>query len=155
MARHIGCFFHYTQSIHRKIQSLELSSIYKDDESIRCICHQLMALTLLPRDQVEQGLEYLANNHPESIHDLFVYFEDYSVDNVPINLWNVSQFKVRTNNNAEGKTIFYRVHNTRDLLIQDGTIDLLTVSTKNIAIFGISFKHYKKKKYASISMFNM
>ena len=104
MAHHVGCFFHYTQSIHRKIQSLGLSSIYKDDESIRCICHQLMTLALLPRDQVEQGFDYLANNHHESIHDLFVYFEDYWIDHVPIDLWNVSQLKVRTNNNTEGKT---------------------------------------------------
>ena len=104
MAHHVGCFFHYTQSIHRKIQSLGRSSIYKDDESIRCICHQLMTLALLPRDQVEQGFDYLANNHHESIHDLFVYFEDYWIDHVPIDLWNVSQLKVRTNNNTEGKT---------------------------------------------------
>ena len=64
-----------------------------------------MARALPPRDQVEQGFDYLANNHPESIHDLFVYFDDYWIDNVPIDLWNVSQLKVRTHNNAEGKTL--------------------------------------------------
>ena len=105
MARHIGCFFHYAQTIHRKIQSLGLSSIYKDDESILCIYHQLMAVALLPLDQAEQGFDYRTNNHLESIHDLFVYFEDYWIDSVPIDLWNVSQFKVRTNNNAEGKPL--------------------------------------------------
>ena len=100
MTRNVGCFFHYTQSIHRKIQSLRLSSIYKDDDSVRSVCHQLIALALLPRNQVEQGFEYLA----KSLNDLFVYFEDYWIDNVPIDLWNVCELKVRTNNNSEGRT---------------------------------------------------
>ena len=107
MARNIGCFFHYTQSIHRKIQSLGLSSIYKDDDLVRSVCHQLMALALLPRNQVEQGFEYLANNRPQSLNDLFVYFEDYWIDNVPIDLWNVCELKVRTNNNSEGRTSYF------------------------------------------------
>ena len=62
-----------------------------------------MALALLPRGQVEQSFDYLANNHPELINDLFVHFEDYWIDNVPIDFWNVSELKIRTNNNAEGK----------------------------------------------------
>ena len=107
MARNIGCFFHYTQSIHRKIQSLGLSSIYKDDDLVRSVCHQLMALALLPRNQVEQGFEYLANNRPQSLNDLFVYFEDYWIANVPIDLWNVCELKVRTNNNSEGRTSYF------------------------------------------------
>ncbi|CAF4485167.1 unnamed protein product, partial [Rotaria sp. Silwood2] len=35
MSRHIGWFFHYTQSIHRRIQSLGLSTLYNNDPEVR------------------------------------------------------------------------------------------------------------------------
>jgi hypothetical protein len=67
MARHIGCYFHYTQSIHRKIQTLGLSTVYKDDERARSICHKLMALALLPLNKVESAFQSLAEDHPDSL----------------------------------------------------------------------------------------
>ncbi|CAF3028998.1 unnamed protein product [Rotaria sp. Silwood2] len=103
MSRHIGCFFHYTQSIHRQIQSLGLSTLYNNDPEVRSVCQQLMALALLPRNKVESAFEHLANNHPSSINDLFNYFKDFWIEKVPIDLWNVHDLKVTTNNNAEGK----------------------------------------------------
>ena len=102
MGRHVGCFFHYTQSIHRKIQKLGLSTIYKDDEKARSICQQLMALALLPLDKVELAFQSLAANHPESLDDLFEYFETFWMETTSIDLWNVFELKTRTNNNAEG-----------------------------------------------------
>ncbi|CAF3200244.1 unnamed protein product [Rotaria sp. Silwood2] len=52
-AVHSGCFFHYTQAIYRRIQTLELTIIYVQNGEIRTCCRKLMALALLPIDQIE------------------------------------------------------------------------------------------------------
>lgn len=118
MARHIGCFFHYTQSIHRKIQKLGLSTIYRDDGKVRSICQQLMALALLPLDKVESAFESLAANHPQSLDDLFEYFESFWMETTPIDLWNVFELKTRTNNNAEGKRSLFLPYGTQTLFFR-------------------------------------
>ncbi|CAF1484895.1 unnamed protein product [Adineta ricciae] len=103
MSRHVGCFFHFTQSVHRKIQQLGLSVEYKNNEETRSLCQQLMALGLLPRDKVLPAFEHLTEAQPESLEDLFDYFEDFWMETTLIELWNVSDLKIRTNNNAEDK----------------------------------------------------
>ncbi|CAF4431060.1 unnamed protein product, partial [Rotaria sp. Silwood2] len=105
MSRHIGWFFHYTQSVHRRIQSLGLSTLYNNDPEVRSVCQQLMALALLTRSKVEPAFEHLANNHPLSINDLFNYFEEFRIEKVSINLWSVHDLKVRTNNNADAQQV--------------------------------------------------
>ena len=62
-----------------------------------------MALALLPRDKVETAFKHLADNHPQSINDLFDYVEDFWMEKMPIDSWNVFDLKIRTNNNAGGK----------------------------------------------------
>ena len=99
----MGCFFHFTQSLHRKIQQLGLSVEYKNNEETRSLCQQLMALGLLPRDKMLPAFEYLSKNHLESLEDLFEYFDDFWMETALIDLWNVADLKIRTNNNAEGK----------------------------------------------------
>jgi hypothetical protein len=63
-----------------------------------------MALALLPPGQIKLAFKSLVNDHPDSLEDLFDYFESYWIETVPITLWNVSKLKIRTNNNAEGET---------------------------------------------------
>lgn len=153
MSRHIGCYFHYTQSIHRKIQTLGLSTIYRANEEARFICQQLMVLALLPVNKVEPAFQSLADNHPESLDELFEYFESFWMETTSIDLWNVFDLKIRTNNNAEGKTLsFTCIHHTRRSFTQVGTTDSLIPLTKNIPTSGISFVYFKKKKFTSINM---
>ncbi|CAF4419126.1 unnamed protein product, partial [Rotaria magnacalcarata] len=45
-AIHSGCFFHFTQAIYRRIQSLGLITSYSQDSDIRICCRKLMALAL-------------------------------------------------------------------------------------------------------------
>jgi hypothetical protein len=61
-----------------------------------------------------------------------VYFETFWMETISIGLWNVFDLKTRTNNNAEGKTLFPSSlpHHTRRSFTQVGTIDSLIVSTK-------------------------
>ena len=53
------CFYHLTQSIWRKIQSLGLSNHYERDNDFRLYCGQIDALAFLPLDEVQQGMAYL------------------------------------------------------------------------------------------------
>ncbi|CAF3605993.1 unnamed protein product [Rotaria sp. Silwood1] len=101
-ARHIGCFYHYTQAIYRKIQNLGLSNIYKDDVNVRNMCRRLMALPLLPLNEVEFAFEELTEQRPDVLMPLFEYFDNFWMKTTSMYLWNVSDLKIRTNNNCEG-----------------------------------------------------
>ncbi|CAM4801162.1 unnamed protein product [Rotaria magnacalcarata] len=101
-ARHAGCYFHFTQALYRNIQKLGLSTAYRDTEAIRMICRKLMALPLLPLNDVKVALEDLKDDSPITLRDLFNYFENFWMADIPVHLWNVSDLQIRTNNNCEG-----------------------------------------------------
>ncbi|CAF1494087.1 unnamed protein product [Rotaria sordida] len=102
-SRHLGCYFHHTQSVYKKIQSLGLSSQYKNDEEVRSHARKLMAVPLLPLEKMNLAFEYLVDNHPACLDPLFNYYESFWMDSLPLKLWNVSNIKIKTNNIAEGK----------------------------------------------------
>ncbi|CAM4966397.1 unnamed protein product [Rotaria socialis] len=100
-AKHSGCFFHYTQCLNRRIQTLGLSRFYNNDEEIRSLCRHLMALPLMPLEDVQRAFETLSEEAPVELQPFFEYFEDWWMKKVPFRLWNVSNLKVKTNNNVE------------------------------------------------------
>ncbi|CAF3867561.1 unnamed protein product [Rotaria sordida] len=102
-SRHLGCYFHHTQSVYKKIQSLGLSSQYKNDEEVRSHARKLMAVPLLPLEKMNLAFEYLVDNHPACLDPLFNYYESFWMESLPLKLWNVSNIKIKTNNIAEGK----------------------------------------------------
>ncbi|CAM4833660.1 unnamed protein product [Rotaria magnacalcarata] len=51
-----GCWFHHVQAIYRWIQSNGLSKTYQEHEEKRQILGSFMALSLLPKDRVLEGL---------------------------------------------------------------------------------------------------
>ena len=53
MSIHKGCYYHYSQCLYRRIQSTGLTTAYSEDESVRSCCKKLMALPLLPVNEVE------------------------------------------------------------------------------------------------------
>ncbi|CAF3228537.1 unnamed protein product [Rotaria sp. Silwood2] len=101
-ARHIGCYFHYTNAIHRQTQQLRLVIVYRNDEDARSSARKLMALPLMPLNQIERGFEVISNNAPHSIRPLIDYFNRYWMMKVKWALWNISDVDVRTNNIVEG-----------------------------------------------------
>ncbi|CAF0856064.1 unnamed protein product [Rotaria sordida] len=101
-AHHIGCYFHYTKSVYRQIQQLGLVTVYHDDEDARSSARKLMALPLIPLNQIERGFREISNNAPDSIRQLIDYFNRYWMTKVKWALWNVSDVDVRTNNIVEG-----------------------------------------------------
>ena len=99
--------FHFNQAIHRKITNLGLSSEYLHNAFIRDLCRQLMALSLLPMNEVGTQFQRLDSNVPPQLNDLFAYFKHqwmYGV--VPMRMWNFYEATHRTNNTSEGENLF-------------------------------------------------
>ena len=121
------CFYHLTQSIWRKIQSLGLTNRYENDNEFRLFCGQIDALAFLPLEEVNDGIEYLKETVPEEAEALLNYFDSTYVSGqlrprrnndglivrfrrtpplFPPNRWNCHQATMlnqpRTNNASEG-----------------------------------------------------
>ena len=112
-----GCFFHFSQANWRKIQDLGLSSIYRDEETVRTTIKSFVSLALIPMMDMDIGFEKLLENLDERLEPFVHYFEDTWMGRVgrlgkkskPLfepALWN--QFenardgKQKTNNSVEG-----------------------------------------------------
>ncbi|CAF1165111.1 unnamed protein product [Rotaria sordida] len=100
-AIHHGCFFHFTQSLYKHINSLGLSTAYLENEDLRLACRSAMALALLPQDHIEEAFELLKNESPEELIDFFKYFHNQWLKRIPKKYWNVSNLEFRTNNICE------------------------------------------------------
>ncbi len=83
-----------------------MAKAYADDEEIRGCCRKLMALALLPLDEVETSFYNLrvtcATAVKQALRQLFLYFENQWITDVPVEIWNVHRYHHRTNNNCEG-----------------------------------------------------
>ena len=103
---HKGCYFHHCQAIYRRIQNLGLTTAYSQDDEIRSYCRKLMALALLPVDEVETSfynLRATSNTKvKEELRQLFLYYDDYWMNTIPLEMWNVYGSVHRTNNTCEG-----------------------------------------------------
>jgi hypothetical protein len=84
-----------------------LSDTYKNDDNARSICRQLMALALLPLNEMEFAVEELAEEHPTALEPLFDYFNNFWMQQTPTHLWNASDLKTCTSNNCEGNISFF------------------------------------------------
>ncbi|CAF4171245.1 unnamed protein product [Rotaria sordida] len=104
-AHHYACFFHFTQAIFRQIQLRGMQCDYVSNEDFRILCRKLMALALMPRDQVFIGFEEIRaaadRLDGSQMENLLTYFEDNWLCN--IDLWNVSRCDTRTINVCEGE----------------------------------------------------
>jgi len=108
-----GCYFHFCQSLWRKIQELGLSQMYRWRRKVRKLLRKMMAIGHLPTNIVRQnvnllqtarGTRRLINRYP-AMGDFFTYFRNSYLDGqFPIALWNVYDRGIdcRTNNIVEG-----------------------------------------------------
>ena len=69
------CFYHLTQSIWRKIQSLGLSDLYTTNDDFHLFCGQIDALVFLILHDVAEGMTYLRDNAPDEALPLLDYFD--------------------------------------------------------------------------------
>ncbi|CAF4759282.1 unnamed protein product, partial [Rotaria sp. Silwood2] len=88
----------------RKITNLGLANDYLHNESIRDQCRQIMALSLMPINEVESQFQRLETITSTSLGDLLLYFKHQWVHGVvPIQMWNFFDVHHRTNNTSEGQ----------------------------------------------------
>ena len=112
-----GCYFHFCRNLWMHIQDLGLRRAYRNDDHLRKVLRQVMALGYLPRALVRMNFgllwrsrrtQRLANHYP-ALREFFLY-----VSNTYINgqfgpsKWNVYQRNMsqRTNNHVESKCSF-------------------------------------------------
>lgn len=109
------CYFHFTQSLWRKISDLGLASAYHQHSRVRKLLRKVMALAFLPLALVRNNVMLLlaspewrsASRHYHALNDFMAYFtRTYMNDNghFPPRMWNVYKRDVntRTNNYMEG-----------------------------------------------------
>lgn len=111
--RVVGCYFHFCQSLWRKIQELGLSRTYRRRRHVRMLLRKLMAIGYLPVNivrqnfnmiQTERRTRRLIGRYP-AIQEFLNYFRNTYIDGqFPIALWNVFErgMDCRTNNIVEG-----------------------------------------------------
>ncbi len=75
-----------------------------------------MSLALLPCQEVEFAFEELVPKAPPLLVNLIDYFRNFWFRQMPLELWNVHNLDIRTNNNAEGKYCTIFTYNIRDFL---------------------------------------
>lgn len=106
-ARLRGCYFHHTQCIWRRVQSLGLTTDYRDNPDVRSFVRQLMALAFLPVPIVRPMFSFL-EEHPTATSQpacslLLSYYKDTWLNgSFPLPFWNVHNEGTRTNNHLEG-----------------------------------------------------
>ncbi|CAF3900606.1 unnamed protein product [Adineta steineri] len=106
--RLIGCAFHYAQSVHRNIQNHGLQDAYQNNELVRQILRQTMALAYVPSDQIRK-LYYdcvkvqqntVLKDFRKNLRNFFKYFESFWLKK--IRQFCVFSESIRTNNGLEG-----------------------------------------------------
>lgn len=96
-----GCYFHHTEAIYRKIQSLGLTNLYRDDSQVRATLRQLMALGHLPAARIGPFFENLRSNAAPGLETLFQYYQRYWIEDIGPDRFSVYELATRTNNNLE------------------------------------------------------
>ena len=112
-----GCFFHFSQAIFRKIQSLGLQVRHKDGEDFAHKVRMLAALAFVPEPDVINALKAASEDFSLDAQAVIDYFEDTYIGRlhpgghrrVPLfqlGLWNMYNQTLddlpRTNNAVEG-----------------------------------------------------
>ncbi|KAL8599921.1 hypothetical protein ACOMHN_057698 [Nucella lapillus] len=106
-----GCFFHFSQSIWRKVQNLGLTTAYRDDPEVRDIVRLLAVMPIVPEDQLDEAwisIHAAAPCNKPGVGDLLNYMVHTWMGDYPVfnrQLWNqynnLGEESVRTNNHLE------------------------------------------------------
>lgn len=114
-SRASGCYFHFTQSLWRKIQELGLVRPYTRHERVRRFVRKVMSIGYLPLPTVRYNFQLLIRaratvrliNRYDGIRAFIQYFQRNYLDGhqFPPALWNVHDRTTdnRTNNHVEGE----------------------------------------------------
>ena len=101
----LGCYFHWSQAVWRKVQELGLQTAYNtDDNTYKFIC-KLLSLPYLPAQHITtvfNTLQQRAATQP--LQDLIAYISTTWLQSSiwPTTSWSVFGHYTRTNNDVEG-----------------------------------------------------
>ncbi|KAL2089322.1 hypothetical protein ACEWY4_014010 [Coilia grayii] len=126
-ARVCGCFFHFTQALWRRVQSLGLAPAFRDDRRLKEVIRKVMALGHLPLPVVGNNFELLAQHrrtrraqrdHPE-LQDFLQYVGNTYVHRgaaFPPAMWNVFRrnMEQRTNNHVHHPSLWTFLRHLKD-----------------------------------------
>ena len=80
-----GCYFHFTQCLLRKLQQLQLKTLYEGDMEFQTLCRQFSALALVPVNLVPESFNLLVNSVPPRFVDrLRPWVEYIQVYQIPL-----------------------------------------------------------------------
>lgn len=107
-----GCFFHYTQAIWRKVQTLGLAGAYRESPEVKTFVRRLAVLPLVPLqelDNVWMDVHGMAPAEVPGVSELCDYMVSTWVDDTNSmfqrELWNhfqtLLEAGIRTNNHVE------------------------------------------------------
>ena len=71
-----GCFYHLSQAIYRKVQSIGLQQEYQTNVDLSLKIRMLAALAFVPVDDIVESFEHLAASMPDETQPITDYFED-------------------------------------------------------------------------------
>lgn len=113
----LGCFFHLTKNLKKEIKHLNLMGNYNNDADFALCCKMVMSLAFVPLNNLDEAIDELSNELPNSLQPLLQWFEDNYVGRpnrrgvgrrpamFPPNLWSLYDRTLtdvhRTNNYAE------------------------------------------------------
>ena len=80
-----SCFFHFSQAIFGKIQSLGLQVRYKDDEDFAHKVRMLAALAFVPEPDFIIAFEAVSEDFPLNSQTIIDYFEDFYIGRLHAN----------------------------------------------------------------------
>lgn len=119
-----GCYFHFTQALWRKVQSLGLTTNYRQNDNLRKCIRKVMSVGYLPLLLVRQNFNTLRQSRRTrrlvrrfpALADFLRYFQMNFLDgNFPPMMWNVfdRDMDTRSNNHVESKlNIYSHIYNT-------------------------------------------
>ena len=101
-----GCYFHFNQSLYRKICLLGFDKLYKRDGVERETFKRIMAIPFVRAEDMEEAYDLIKQQAPESIEPFLTYFEDtYFAPGCRFDrtmLTTCGNFSLRTTNHVEG-----------------------------------------------------
>lgn len=110
----LGCYFHFTQSLWRRIQDLGLSGAFRRDRSLEKCVRKVMALGYLPLPLVRNNFRTYSRSRRvrrllhryQALEEWFDYVQGVYIDGqFQPAMWNVYRrnMDTRTNNNLESE----------------------------------------------------
>lgn len=148
-ARHIGCNFHFVQSIYRQVQQLQLVTAYGEDEIVRSTVRKLMCLALVPIENVEDAFNEVKNRAPISTKKLIEYFDRYWIAKVKWSLWNVGDVELRTNNIVEGYIVFLYLQMVHRMFRMESPIQSIGIETSSQRVASIRVPQKRRSQCPS------